>query len=522
MTTSAEGDVAWTPRFWFMEPSAPRRPDSLFRLERQDGSSPGLLQLPSAPVDVYDARLPATQRRLRRELRYLCEIPRMSTFANAALINRAVAQMAPGHTFVNVGVWNGFTFLSGVTANPDRTCVGIDDFSQFGGPRDAFLERFERVRSTRHHFHELDYRDYFATVHSDPIGVYLYDGEHSYDNQLEGLRAAEGFLRPGSIVLVDDTNWEEPHAATLDFMRSGKLEYELLLDQRTAANAHPTVWNGLMAIRATRERSGKAPAPPGEGGEASPRAAQVPGDEESRRSGREAGAAERPRVSIVILADGEHPDRLTAAVDGALGQDWERLEVLVAEGEGATRVADATASYGDRVKRLPASAGGEPALDQALNESDGDLVAFTDTGAPLPPGAIKVALGFPLAMQFFRPLEAGQYEERERAVFAAEEIAAAIAPGDGLAMVAGGVPVPRTLRPRLVGRLELDGEPPHSQGDLVAELERMRERGAGAIAVLWPAFEPLRRSGGLYDHLRSRSRLVVDSDRVKLFDIRHK
>lgn len=204
------------------------------------------------PLDLVVTRLPDEAVRLRRLLRPLCLIPRMSTFAIGAVINRAVALMPPHAAFVNVGVWNGFTFLVGMAGNAGQRCVGVDNFSEFGGPREAFLSRFTRRRSPRHAFHEMDYRKYFAERHEGPIGVYLYDGEHSYDNQLRGLETAERFFAPGCVIVVDDTNLPDPRRATMDFVGARPGQYRVLLDRTTSGNGHPTFWNGLLVLQRAR------------------------------------------------------------------------------------------------------------------------------------------------------------------------------------------------------------------------------------------------------------------------------
>lgn len=199
--------------------------------------------------DYFNLRLPFGENRLRRTLAPLKKVPRMSTAAIACLINRGVATMRPGEAFVNVGVWNGFTFLSGLAGNPDKPCVGVDDFSQFEAPREAFLARFNRFKSPAHAFYDLDYRDYFARIHRGPIGFYLYDGEHSYQNQLHGLTVAEPFFGPRCVVMVDDTNLTEARQATLDFMARSPHRWQVLLDVHTARNGHPTWWNGILLLR---------------------------------------------------------------------------------------------------------------------------------------------------------------------------------------------------------------------------------------------------------------------------------
>ena len=154
------------------------------------------------PLDVLNTVLPEKHEEYKSRLREVCKVPRMSTFGVGAMINRGVAALKPGEAFVNVGVWNGFTFLSGVAHNPDITCVGVDNFSEFGGPREAFLERFNRLKSPNHSFYDMDYQEYFKNVHKGKIGFYIYDGGHKYADQLKGLQIAEPYFSDNCIILV--------------------------------------------------------------------------------------------------------------------------------------------------------------------------------------------------------------------------------------------------------------------------------------------------------------------------------
>lgn len=200
-------------------------------------------------LELMNTRLPERRKEMQAKLYEILKLPRMSTFAIGAIINKGVSEMSPDSSFVNVGVWHGFTLLAGLAGNSEKTCIGVDNFSEFGGPRDGFLEEFNKRKSSNHHFYDMDYRKYFSGRHSGKIGVYLYDGEHSYENQLEGLRIAEPFFSEDCRVLVDDTNWEEPRRATLDFIAGSRYKYQILLDQSTGQNRHPTLWNGLFVFR---------------------------------------------------------------------------------------------------------------------------------------------------------------------------------------------------------------------------------------------------------------------------------
>lgn len=208
-----------------------------------------LLEKAGLSAESLNTSLPDDARGMRRRLREICRIQKMSTFAVGAMINRGVSHMPDSEVFVNVGVWRGFTFLSGLIGNERKRCVGIDNFSEFGGPKEEFLERFNRYKGANHSFHAMDYVTYFAKVHQGPIGYYLYDGHHGYDSQLQGLQVAEPFFSRNCIVMVDDTNWDEPRRATMDFIAQSPHRYKILLDATTSCNRHPTLWNGVIVFQ---------------------------------------------------------------------------------------------------------------------------------------------------------------------------------------------------------------------------------------------------------------------------------
>jgi hypothetical protein len=200
-------------------------------------------------LEVLNTRLAYREREIRSVLRRICGVPKMSTFAIGALINQAVSQMPENQAFVNVGVWHGFTLLSGMANNDHKRCIGVDNFTEFGRPREAFLERFNHHKGPEHFFHKMDYVDYFSEVHNEPIGFYIYDGNHNYDSQLVGLKVAEPFLSENSIILIDDANYDMVRESTKDYISDSSYEYEVVLDQNTFCNYHPTFWNGVIVLQ---------------------------------------------------------------------------------------------------------------------------------------------------------------------------------------------------------------------------------------------------------------------------------
>jgi hypothetical protein len=212
------------------------------------GLRPGLLFRAFCLFETFNTRLPRNYQTMKRRLQSIIHIPRMSTFAIGAVINRGVRQMRAGQVFVNVGVWHGFTLLAGMVDNDSRVCIGVDNFSQYGGPKELFNERFVKYRSNRHHFYEMDYVDYFSDVHREPIGFYIYDGEHNYEEQLRGLRIAEPYFSDGCIVLIDDTNYPDVRQAVADFLAASLNTYRTF-SETTFCNSHPTFWNGITILQ---------------------------------------------------------------------------------------------------------------------------------------------------------------------------------------------------------------------------------------------------------------------------------
>lgn len=104
------------------------------------------------PPEIANTKLPINEKETKQELGVLIDVPRMSTFAVGAMINRAVSDMSIATCFVNVGVWNGFTFLNGILGNSDKRCIGTDNLSEFLGPRDEFIERFDFYKSKNHQY----------------------------------------------------------------------------------------------------------------------------------------------------------------------------------------------------------------------------------------------------------------------------------------------------------------------------------------------------------------------------------
>ena len=181
----------------------------------------------------------------------LLQIESMSTYAIGHVINQICKQLSKNQIYLNIGCWKGFSLIAGMI---DTSCkvIGIDNFSQFNGPKNEFYSNFNKYRKKdMHFFYEDDYKIFFKNLKktNQKIGFYYYDGEHSYKNQYENLEIADNFLTQGSIVLIDDINFSDVKNATKDFINKSKSNYKILKEIKTANNhCHPSFWNGIIIL----------------------------------------------------------------------------------------------------------------------------------------------------------------------------------------------------------------------------------------------------------------------------------
>jgi hypothetical protein len=464
--------------FSLLQPAHPRDRRERFRIERGSREPALLLEVLEAPFDAVNTDVGSAA--LRDVLRPLLDVRRMSTMAIGAVLNRAVASMPAGHAFVNVGVWHGYTLLAAMAGNPDAVCVGIDDFSEFGGPRDEFGARFEAARSPRHSFHEMDYRDYLADIHDGPIGMYLYDGENSYEGEFEALRAAEPYFAESCILMADDTNRSQRRQAMLDFVQQSRHDYSVVLDVRTGANRHPTFWNGTLVLR--RNRDGATPEP-----------ARVLGRE--LRDPPSDAPSPGPESSVtVVLVPGADREGLARATEAINAQTWSATELIVAE-----------------------SAGG---LGQALEGSTGDLVSFVDCAADVRPDAIEISVAYPDAARFWHGrLEDARLERLRTGVSAGKDVDSVLDRDTPFLLVSDHLGLPETLR---AGPPTPLAEAPQRLRDLddgaaLHALAAAREAGIRHLVVLWTRFGWLDERRGVTDHLSQRSTTLLSNERVRVF-----
>lgn len=121
-------------------------------------------------------------------------------------INNLVAA-TPDARYLEIGSHAGSTACSALYGNKLRaTC--IDNWSEFGGPKDQFMRNIEQVLTDDIDFQFIE-KD-FRAVDYGSIGkynIYMFDGPHLQQDQYDGIDLVKDALDDLYVLIVDDYNW---------------------------------------------------------------------------------------------------------------------------------------------------------------------------------------------------------------------------------------------------------------------------------------------------------------------------
>jgi len=155
----------------------------------------------------------------------------------------SVVGLTPDARYLEVGSWAGSTGCSAMWGNK-ATVTCIDNWSEFGGPKDKFVTNTDMAKNPdiKFTFIESDFRKVnWETL--DKANIYLFDGPHSEQDQYEGVVIAQPSLDDSYILIVDDYNWHGVRKGTERAIKELNLEVECSIEIRTTQDdSHPKVW----------------------------------------------------------------------------------------------------------------------------------------------------------------------------------------------------------------------------------------------------------------------------------------
>jgi len=154
--------------------------------------------------------------------------------------------------YLEIGTWKGSSVCSAMCGNKAKvTC--IDNWSEFGGPKDEFLVNFEKFKGENDaNFIEDDC--YKVDVSSlSKFNIYMYDGNHSNESHYKALLHYYDCLDDIFIFIVDDWNWIDVRDGTMNSIRKLNLkilyEKEIRLTWDNSVTPEPELsqnwWNGI-------------------------------------------------------------------------------------------------------------------------------------------------------------------------------------------------------------------------------------------------------------------------------------
>jgi predicted O-methyltransferase YrrM len=173
----------------------------------------------------------------------------MSGSKTRHLYNNICSLTRPKHKtkYLEVGTWMGSSFVSAVYGNDHLNPVCIDNWSEFGGPREQFYANCkEFLPKSMITVIEGDcFKVAKKHLGDEPIDIYLYDGGHQEGEHKAAITHMWKFLASPCIVIVDDWNWEVVKKGTyLGFAEVGaKVHYSIDVGS-DADNDHRGYWNG--------------------------------------------------------------------------------------------------------------------------------------------------------------------------------------------------------------------------------------------------------------------------------------
>lgn len=158
----------------------------------------------------------------------------------------------PDARYLEIGTWKGSSVCSAMYGNKAKV-VCIDNWSEFQGPKQEFLQNFEKFKGENDAtFIESDC--FKVDVARLPrFNIYLYDGNHEQDKQYKALSHFYKCLDDTFIFIVDDWNWKKVRDGTASAIRDLKLKVLYQKEIRmTWDDTHTeqvlgarTWWNGI-------------------------------------------------------------------------------------------------------------------------------------------------------------------------------------------------------------------------------------------------------------------------------------
>lgn len=149
--------------------------------------------------------------------------------------------------YLEIGTWKGSSVCSAM-CNNSATVVCIDNWSEFGGPKNEFLKNFNMYKG-KNNASFIEDNCYNINVKTLPkFNIYMYDGNHTENSHHRALTHFIDCLDDTFIFIVDDWNWHGVRKGTVNSIKSLNLNVlytkEIFTDN-IINGVKETWWNGI-------------------------------------------------------------------------------------------------------------------------------------------------------------------------------------------------------------------------------------------------------------------------------------
>jgi len=151
--------------------------------------------------------------------------------------------------YLEIGIWHGSTSISAFYNNRENILKHwlIDNWCEFGGPKDSFLNNFQSILGYVPNAIEKDCFDIKPSDYEiNDVNIYFYDGWHTEESQRKAVEHYASCLTNPAILMVDDYDWAHVKNGTQQGLESTGLKVEY--KKEIVGNGNSTGWHNGCVI----------------------------------------------------------------------------------------------------------------------------------------------------------------------------------------------------------------------------------------------------------------------------------
>lgn len=179
-----------------------------------------------------------------------------------------LVRLTNARSYLEIGVWAGSSFSSAISNNDNlQFAIAIDNFSEYGGPKDIFLNNVNRFKSNpnlQSFLFEVDCWkvDRNVLLSHGPFQVYFFDGPHEQQDHYRAMIEFYEFLADyDAVILVDDWNYVDVRIGTHSALAQLPIDIHYMREIFTSENAPSDVttdWHNGLGVFVVSKRQAQS------------------------------------------------------------------------------------------------------------------------------------------------------------------------------------------------------------------------------------------------------------------------